>query len=111
VDGGALLTVLLLSGLCVAALLARRALGGRAAVGDMRVVGRLAIEPRRSLVLVDVGGRRFLVGVGEGPMTLLAELAPTTEMTAAPVENKQSGLIVSEPVLVRAWRRVVGGRA
>jgi flagellar biosynthetic protein FliO len=110
VDGSALVTVILLGGLCVAALLARRALAQRAAnAGGMRLVGRLAIEPRRSLVLVEAGGRRFLVGVGEGPMTMLAELEPDAQLAA--VENKQSGLNVGEPVLLRAWRRVVGGRA
>jgi flagellar biosynthetic protein FliO len=116
------MTVLGLGVLCVAALLARRALAGRAvAAGGMRVMGRLAIEPRRSLVLVEAGGRQFLVGVGDGPMTLLAELtrADAAGMVAVEnkqsglnvFENKQSGLNVSEPALLRAWRRVVGGRA
>ena len=40
----------------------------------MRVVGRLALEPRRSIYLVEVGGRCFMVGVGDGPMTMLGEV-------------------------------------
>jgi flagellar biosynthetic protein FliO len=127
VDGSAWVTVVLLGALCVAALLARRALGRRGATaGGMRVVGRLGIEPRRSLVLVEAGGRRFLVGVGEGPMTLLAELEAEADPNFVPLQNKQAGLNVnkniqaglnvSESGLLRAWRRVImggggGGRA
>ena len=66
----------------------------------MRVVGRLALEPRRSIYLVEVGGRCLVVGVGDGPMALLSEL------DALPVE----AVALDEPVLARAWRRVVGGR-
>jgi flagellar biosynthetic protein FliO len=40
----------------------------------MRVVGRLALEPRRSIYLVEIGGRCFMVGVGDGPMTMLGEV-------------------------------------
>jgi len=59
--------------------LARRGFGrGAGASADpIRVLGRCPLEPRRSLYLVEVAGRRFLVGVGGGPMTALAELAPT----------------------------------
>ena len=64
---------------CAAALvLLRRQARVRAETAGMRVVGRLALEPRRSIYLVDVGGRCFVVGVGDGPMTMLAEVdAPT----------------------------------
>lgn len=68
----------------------------------MRVVGRLALEPRRSIYLVEVGGRCLVVGVGDGPMALLSELDTLPAETMA---------VVDEPVLARAWRRVVGGRA
>lgn len=65
-----------LIGLCVASavlllLLKRRARGETA---GMRVVGRLALEPRRSIYLVEIGGRCFIVGVGDGPMTMLGEV-------------------------------------
>jgi flagellar protein FliO/FliZ len=68
----------------------------------MRVVGRLTLEPRRSIYLVEVGGRCLVVGVGDGPMALLSEL------DALPAEAL---VAVDEPVLARAWRRVVRGRA
>jgi flagellar biogenesis protein FliO len=51
---------------------------GRKGVGrsdeQVRVLGRCFLEPRRSVYLLEAGGRCFLVGVGEGPMTLLAEI-------------------------------------
>lgn len=42
--------------------------------GPLRVVARCLLEPRRSVYVVEAGGRFFLVGVGDGPMALLAEL-------------------------------------
>jgi flagellar biogenesis protein FliO len=95
----------LLLGLSLASaalLLALRALAARPSVtAGMRVRGRLALEPRRSIYLVEIGGRCFVVGVGDGPMAMLAEVeAPPEEVPAAQLAT-----------LSRAWRRVVGGRA
>ena len=82
-----------------ALLLALRALGARPpATAGMRVVGRLALEPRRSIYLVEVGGRCFVVGVGDGPMARLGE-----------VEAPPPAEVADEAPLVRAWRRVSGG--
>ncbi|HEX4459630.1 MAG TPA: flagellar biosynthetic protein FliO [Polyangia bacterium] len=67
----------------------------------MRVVGRLPLEPRRSIYLVAVGGRCLVVGVGDGPMALLSELPEVPAEAAA---------VMAEPVLTRAWRRVVPQR-
>jgi len=62
---------------CFAAFLVLRWLGRRG-VGRsddcVRVLGRCFLEPRRSVYLIEAGGRCFLVGVGEGPMTVLAEI-------------------------------------
>jgi flagellar biogenesis protein FliO len=41
-------------------------------------LARCALEPRRAVYLLQVAGRCFLVGVGEGPMSLIAELDPAT---------------------------------
>ena len=70
---------------CAAALvLLRRQARARAETAGMRVVGRLGLEPRRSIYLVEVGGRCFMVGVGDGPMTMLGEVeAPAAAATAA----------------------------
>jgi len=69
---------------CAAALvLLRRQARARAETAGMRVVGRLALEPRRSIYLVEVGGRCFMVGVGDGPMTMLGEVdAPAAPLRA-----------------------------
>ena len=40
----------------------------------MKVIARCPLEPRRSVYVVEAAGRSFLIGVGEGPMTVLAEL-------------------------------------
>ena len=70
---------------CAAALVLLRRLGrARAETAGMRVVGRLTLEPRRSIYLVEVGGRRMLVGIGDGPMTMLGEVgAPASDAAAA----------------------------
>lgn len=47
---------------------------GHGGGGPMRILGRCPLEPRRSLYVVEVAGRCFMVGVGDGPMALLAEL-------------------------------------
>src|SRR5207248_162334 len=52
--------------------LARRGVGRSA--GPLRVLARCPLEPRRSVYLIETAGRCFLVGVGEGPMALLAEV-------------------------------------
>lgn len=52
--------------------LARRPLGR--SDDSIRVLGRCFLEPRRTVYLIAVGGRCFLVGVGDGPMSLLAEI-------------------------------------
>lgn len=64
---------------CLVAVLALRWLAGRTAgrsTGAIRVLARCHLEQRRSVYLLGVGGRCFLVGVSEGPMSLLAEVDP-----------------------------------
>lgn len=41
---------------------------------QMRVIGRLGLEGRRSLLLVRIAGRTFLLGSTDGGISLLAEL-------------------------------------
>jgi len=55
-------------------LLAGRGPGARKASGAVQVIARCALEPRRSVYVVEAAGRHFLIGVGDGPMTVLAEL-------------------------------------
>lgn len=64
---------------CVLAWGTLRLLAGRGigkASGAIRVVARCPLEPRRSVFVIETAGRCFLVGVGDGPMSLLAELEP-----------------------------------
>ena len=55
-------------------LLAGRGAGTRKASGAIRVVARCPLEPRRAVYVVEAAGRHLLIGVGDGPMTVLAEL-------------------------------------
>jgi flagellar biosynthetic protein FliO len=69
-------------------LLSRRGLGR--GEGPLRVLARCPLEPRRSVYLIETAGRCFLVGVGEGPMALLAEVdraALAAEPTPAPARG------------------------
>jgi flagellar biosynthetic protein FliO len=66
-----------LGAVCVVAWIALKLLAGRGigkASGAIRVVARCPLEPRRSVYVIEAAGRCFLVGVGEGPMTVLSEL-------------------------------------
>ena len=62
---------------CVLAFVALKLLAGRGvgrATGPVKVLARCPLEARRSVYLIEAAGRCFLVGVGEGPMSLLAEV-------------------------------------
>src|SRR6185503_2746964 len=62
---------------CVVAWGALRLLAGRGfgkPSGAVRIIARCPLEPRRSVYVIEAAGRCFLVGVGDGPMTVLAEL-------------------------------------
>jgi flagellar biosynthetic protein FliO len=76
--GGSLAVSLLSLGLvCLLAWVALRWLGRRGlgqGMGPIRVLARCPLEPRRSVYVIEAGGKCLLVGVGEGPMTVLAEL-------------------------------------
>jgi flagellar biosynthetic protein FliO len=86
--GGALGVALLSLGLvCVLAYAVLRFLSRRGfghASGPIRILARCALEPRRSLYLIEVAGRRLLVGTGDGPMTTLADLGAEAPGSAPP---------------------------
>jgi flagellar biosynthetic protein FliO len=66
-----------LGAVCVVAWAALKLLAGRGvgkASGAIRVVARCPLEPRRSVYVIEAAGRCFLVGVGDGPMAMLAEV-------------------------------------
>ena len=75
--GSLLLSFASLGVVCLVAYVFLRWLSGRGvgrAAGPLRVLARCPLEPRRSVYLIETAGRCFLVGVGEGPMSLLAEV-------------------------------------
>ncbi len=75
--GSVWLSLASLGVVCVVAWGALRVLAGRGvgkASGAVRVLARCPLEPRRSVYVIEAGGRCLLVGVSEGPMTVLAEL-------------------------------------
>lgn len=75
--GSLALSFVSLGAVCLIAWGALRVLAGRGlgrASSLVRVVARCPLEPRRSIYVIEVAGRCFLVGVGDGPMALLAEL-------------------------------------
>lgn len=66
---------------CVFAFVVLRWLGRRGVGrGDssFRIRGRCHLEARRSLYVVETAGRCFLLGVGDGPISLLAEIDPAS---------------------------------
>ncbi|HVY41320.1 MAG TPA: flagellar biosynthetic protein FliO [Polyangia bacterium] len=80
--GGAVwLSVVSLGVVCLVAWGALRVLAGRGVGkvgGAVKVLARCPLEPRRAVYVIEAGGRCLLVGVGDGPMTVLAELDAET---------------------------------
>ena len=80
-SGGALGPAAARAALAVAALaavaaLVRRAPGRSAPLGPLAVLARASLGRDAGLALVDAGGRRLLVGHGEGGVRLVADLGP-----------------------------------
>jgi flagellar protein FliO/FliZ len=54
----------------------------------MRLIERLPIEPRRSLVVVEVDGTPLLLGVADGSIRLLKELEPGEPIDPNALEDR-----------------------
>jgi flagellar biogenesis protein FliO len=86
-------TTLALIAVCGIAVLALRALkpGGLGrAKGGIKLLGSLPLETRRSVYLIEAGGRCFLVGGGDAGLSVLAELdasAVAHEQAVAPARG------------------------
>jgi flagellar biosynthetic protein FliO len=86
-------------------LLAGRGFGrGGPAGRAVRVLARCPLEPRRSVYVIEAAGRCLLVGVGEGPMTVLAELDADKLPAPAP-EARLPGAQRLGELVARALRR------
>lgn len=89
--------------------LARRGVGR--AQGPLQVIARCPLEPRRSVYLVSAAGRCFLVGVGDGPMALLAELDPAAVEAASEVPAPlPGGAGAAGAAFAAVLARVVGSK-
>lgn len=65
--------------------LARRFLPGATGLGQtpgLKVLGRLALGPKKGLVLVEVGQRVLVLGLGEQDITLLATIDDPAEVAS-----------------------------
>jgi flagellar biosynthetic protein FliO len=76
--GGLLVETLIILGLVCALAWAAIKFGLRRtlppAMGPLKIVARLPLEPRRTVYIIEAAGKTLLVGVGDGPMQTLAEL-------------------------------------
>lgn len=102
-------TMLTLLGVCLLAVvslkwLAKRGIGVGVKSTEMAVLDRIPLDARRSLVLVEVRGRTWLLGLGEtGAPTLLAELAAGDvaghRASFRQVTSEVSGIAVDPPIV------------
>lgn len=109
--GDLLLTSLIvLGGVCVAALLLVRFVGRFLATGRSRgahlldVIARVPLEPRRSLYVVEVAGKTLLVGTSEMGLSVLSEL-DANEVRARAAPRQSFGDLVRA-----AWDRRKGAK-
>src|SRR3954469_23568644 len=106
--GSLMLSFASLGVVCLVAWGTLRLLAGRGvgkASGAIRVVARCPLEPRRSVFVIETAGRCFLVGVGDGPMALLAEL----DADKLPRPQESTGLRFAD-VLTRLLGRDPAGK-
>lgn len=106
-----LTSLLVLVVVCVVAWAALKWLGrwmeGRRVGTGITVVGRVPLEPRRSLYVVEAGGRRLLIGSSEGGVTLLAELEAEAAPAAAKPAARSFGELVAQAIAARVRGRSV----
>jgi len=95
----ALVAVCLLAWVGLRLLYRRRLLpGAEGRAGPVRVVARLPLEPRRTLYVIDAGGKFLLVGAAEGGLATLAELDRETverALAAAPAPKSFVEMLTS----------------
>ena len=108
--GGSLaISLVSLGVVCLIAYLALKFLSRRGVGrpnGPITLVARCPLEPRRALYVVEAAGRCFLIGVGDGPMTMLAELGAAEVKASLPdVPSSPAGFA---DTLARVLRRGAG---
>jgi flagellar biogenesis protein FliO len=73
--------------LAVLLLYGARRLGVGRPLGPLELLGRLPLEPRRSIYLVRVADRVLIVGASEAGLTRLGQLPHSAGLTADPVRS------------------------
>jgi flagellar biosynthetic protein FliO len=91
-----LLTLVGVCGLAAFVLYGARRIGVGRATGGLELVGRLPLDARRSIVLVKIGETVFIVGVGDGGMTKLGEVAASAVPSPAVVASKGFATVLAE---------------
>lgn len=72
--------------------MARRGIGtGGLGARTLKVEERVALDARRGVAIVSADGRRFLIGVSDGGLSLLAELGPKAPQPGAAPEPTGAG--------------------
>lgn len=79
-----LVTLLAVCLLALVVLWGARRLGVGRPHGPIELLGHLSLDARRAVYLIKVGGRVFIVGVGEGGFAKLGELAADELPAVAP---------------------------
>jgi flagellar biosynthetic protein FliO len=91
-----LLTLVGVCGLAAFVLYGARRIGVGRATGGLELVGRLPLDARRSIVLVRIGETVFVVGVGDGGMTKLGEVAASTVPASAMAGSKSFAAVLTQ---------------
>ncbi len=73
-----------------------RKVGVGRATGGLELVGRLPLDARRSIALVKIGETVFVIGVGDGGMTKLGEVAASSVPIQAPAPPKNFASVLAE---------------
>jgi flagellar protein FliO/FliZ len=73
--------------LAVLVLYGARRLGVGRPLGPLEMLGRLPLEPRRSIYLVRVADRVLIIGASEAGLTRLGQLPHSAALTADPVRS------------------------
>jgi flagellar biogenesis protein FliO len=104
-NDGTVTALALLVVLCVLAIATLRLMSRRRSGEDtVKLRGKLQLEPKRAVYVLEAGGRCFLVGAGDSGMALLAEL----DAKSLPAQ----ALVLSAPSALRAaFKRVMHGGA
>jgi flagellar protein FliO/FliZ len=105
-------TLVTLAGVCAFAavvLYGARKVGVGRPSGGLELVGRLPLDARRSIVLVKIGETVFVVGVGDGGMTKLGEVAASLVPASVVAEPRTFASVLAR-VLGPGVRGVSPGR-